>query len=265
MMNLPSWRIPWNALYGKEKGCVCDFSGTVVSPGHSDFTEGDEVFGLTLKPFAENGGALGEVADLGEGNYVAVKKPGEWSFEQAAGISLVWLTAKRNIESVEEYVEASKSKKVAVLGGSSATGIYSIILAKRKGWSVITTSSGRNKDFVVGTLGADEHVDYTTQNVREEVSKFEPEAVIDCVGGTECVGLPSSKRYTTIVGDKTSRTGMVPHPKLPDSLVTLLTHSRAVPTSSTTTSPPSSSSSTGRGGSEATWAGARATTSRFWA
>ena len=33
MMNLPSWNLPWNALYGKEKGCVCDFSGTVLNGG----------------------------------------------------------------------------------------------------------------------------------------------------------------------------------------------------------------------------------------
>ena len=76
------------------------------------------------------------------------------------------------------------------------------MLAKRRGWKVVATSSGKNKDFVTSTLGADEHVDYTTQNVRDAVSRCEPDAVIDCVGGTECIGLPSSKRYTTIVGDK---------------------------------------------------------------
>lgn len=61
-------------------------------------------------------------------------------------------------------------------------------------------------DFVRNTLGADEVVDYTKQNVREEVRKFKPDAIIDNVGGTECVGL--SKRYIGIVGDKTSRVSM---------------------------------------------------------
>lgn len=208
IMNMPVWKQPWNALYGTEKGCVDDFSGTVLAGGQTGFKEGDEIFGLTLKPYAPNGGALAEVADLSLTNALAIPKPMEWSHEKAAAISLVWLTAKACIKSVADYVDSSKDKKVAILGGSSSTGIYTIILAKRKGWNVIATSSGRNKDFVTSTLGADEHVDYTTQDVRSAVSQFAPDAVIDTVGGTECIGLPSSKRYITIVGDKNGRTSM---------------------------------------------------------
>ena len=214
MMNLPSWKLPWNSLYGKEKGTVCDFSGTVMAGGETGFKQGDEVFGLTLKAFeaasgaSTGGGALGEVADLNMSNCVVARKPKEWSHEKAAAISLVWLTAKQLIDSVAQYVDGSKNKRVAILGGSSATGTYSIILAKRKGWKVVTTSSSKNKDFVTNSLKADEHVDYTTQNTREAVTKFEPDAVIDCVGGTECIGIASSKRYSTIVGDKTGRTSM---------------------------------------------------------
>ena len=141
-------------------------------------------------------------------NCVAVKKPEVWSHEKASAISLVWLTAKACIDAVASYVESSKGKRVAILGGSSATGIYNIILAKRKGWTVCTTSSGRNKEFVTKILGADIHVVYTTQNVRQAISDFAPDAVIDCVGGIECIGLPSSKRYITIVGDKKGRTSM---------------------------------------------------------
>jgi len=163
---------------------------------------------MTLAASKPNGGALAEIADFDMATTVAVKKSKSWSFEQAAAIPLVWLTAKQCIESIAPFVEQSKSKKVAVLGGSSATGIYSVILAKARGWKVVTTSSGKNKEFVTGNLGADEHVDYTTMDVRTGVKNFEPVAVIDCVGGTECIGLPSSKRYTTIVGDKTGRTSM---------------------------------------------------------
>ncbi|KAF2484833.1 hypothetical protein BDY17DRAFT_292459 [Neohortaea acidophila] len=208
IMNLPSWKQPWNALYGKEKGTVNDYSGTVIAPGRTGFKEGDEVFGLTLKPYAPNGGALAEVADLNTETSLAALKPKGWSHEKASAISLVWLTAKASIDSVAPFVEASQNKKVAVLGGSSSTGLYTIILAKRKGWKVVATSSGKNKDFVLSTLGADEHVDYTSQDVREGVAKFQPDAVIDCVGGTECIGLPSSKRYISIVGDKVGRESM---------------------------------------------------------
>jgi reticulon-4-interacting protein 1, mitochondrial len=206
MMNLPIWKIPGN---NKPKTAVCDFSGTVIAGGRTGFVQGDEVFGLTLKPYADCGGALAEVAHLDSATCTFVKKPKEWSHEKAAAISLVWLTAKACIENVASWVNESSSKRVAVLGGSSATGMYTIMLAKRKGWKVISTSSGRNKDFVMNNLKADQHVDYTAvKSIRSEIAKFEPDAVIDCVGGTECIGLPSSKRYITIVGDKTGRTSM---------------------------------------------------------
>lgn len=205
MMNLPFWKIPGN---GKPKTCVCDFSATVIAGGRTGFVQGDRVFGLTMKPMNEAGGALAEMAQFDMANTVAAKVPDGWSHEQAAAISLVWLTAKQCIESVAQWVEESSTKRVAVLGGSSAVGIYTIKLAKQRGWKVVATSSERNKDFVTSTLGADVHVDYTKGGVRSGVEKFEPAAVIDCVGGTECIALPSSKRYVTIVGDKTGRSSM---------------------------------------------------------
>ena len=192
----------------RPKTCVCDFSGSIIAGGRTGFIQHEDVFGLTLKPYDDCGGALAEMAQFNMANTVAVRKPKEWTHEQAAAIPLVWLTARTCIESVSEAVEASTSKRVAILGGSSAVGIYTIILAKRRGWKVLATSSGKNKAFVTETLGADEHCDYTTQHVRATVHPFYPAAVIDCVGGTDCVGLPSSKRYVTIVGDKTSRSSM---------------------------------------------------------
>lgn len=209
MQNLPSHQYPWSATYNTEKGTGCDFAGTVLEGATSGFQAGDAICGVTLSPSKNpNSGALSEIAEFDPAMTVAVSKPPGWSFEQAAAVPLVWLTAKACVESVAPFVDASTQKRVAVLGGSSATGIYSILLAKKKGWKVITTSSGRNREFVTGTLGADEHVDYTTTDVRAGVAKFAPVAVIDCVGGTECIRLPSSKRYSTIVGDKTGRSSM---------------------------------------------------------
>ena len=207
MMNLPKWNLPFGD-YRKEKTTVMDFAGAVVASGSSSFSKGDEIFGMSLMPFAPGGGALAEMAHFNLATTPCVKKPENWSEEKAAAISLVWLTAKRCIEAVEPFVEKSQSKRVAILGGSSATGIYSTILAKRKGWEIVATSSGKNKDFVLNEMGVDRHVDYTKENVREAVGAFKPDAVIDCVGGTECIALPSSKRYITIVGDKTGRTMM---------------------------------------------------------
>ncbi|EME43048.1 hypothetical protein DOTSEDRAFT_131818 [Dothistroma septosporum NZE10] len=207
MMNMPKWNLPFGN-YGNEKTTVMDFAGTVVASGSDNFKEGDQIFGLSLTPFVPAGGALAEMAHFNLATTPAVKKPSQWSEEKAAAISLVWLTAKACIDAVAPFVEKTSTKRVAILGGSSATGIYSTILAKRKGWKVVATSSAKNRDFILNNLKADSHVDYTTQPVRRAVSAFDPDAVIDCVGGTECIALPSSKRYITIVGDKTGRTMM---------------------------------------------------------
>lgn len=197
IMNLPIWSIPL-PMFTAEKTLCSDFSGTVIQGGEgSGFSEGDEVFGVALKPFNPCGGTLSEIAHLDLASTCVVKKKKEWSFNQAAGLGCVWLTAKTSIDAVAQYVEPSTSKRVAILGGSSACGIYGIQIAKQRGWKVLATCSGRNADFVRNTLGADEVVDYTKQNVRDEVKKFNPDAIIDNVGGKECIGI--SRRYVTIV------------------------------------------------------------------
>lgn len=49
-------------------------------------------------------------------------------------------------------------------------------------------------------------IDYNSSSVPDSVREFRPDAIIDCVGGTSCLGL--APQYVTIVGDKTSRASM---------------------------------------------------------
>ena len=135
-----------------------------------------------------------------------MKKPEGWTHAQAASLPLVWLTARTCIECVDPYVKDTQSKRLVVLGGSSATGMYTILLAKARGWKVLTSCSGRNTAFVTDTMGADEVVDYTAESVAERVRAWTPDAIVDCVGGTECLGI--ARRYVSIVGDKTARSTM---------------------------------------------------------
>lgn len=205
-MNLFVWSIPVPMLTA-EKTTGSDFSGTVLQGGEgSGFSEGDEVFGVNMRPMNPCSGTLSEIAHIDLASACVAKKPKDWSWNQAASLGCVFLTAQTSIASVQDYVDPTASKRVVVLGGSSACGIYTILMAKKRGWKVLATCSGRNADFVRDTLGADEVIDYTKMNVRDEVKKFKPDAVIDDVGGTEGIGL--SKRYVTIVGDKTTRTSM---------------------------------------------------------
>ena len=206
IMNLFLWSIPLPMLQAEKTMCS-DFAGTILQGGEgSGFSEGDEVFGVNMKPMDPCAGTLSEIAHLNLASTCVVKKRKEWSFNQAAGLGCVWLTAKTSVERIAPYVDPTASKRVVILGGSSACGIYGVQIAKKRGWKVLSTCSGRNADFVRDKLGADEVVDYTKQSVREEVKRFQPDAIIDNVGGTECIGL--SKYYLSIVGDKTSRETM---------------------------------------------------------
>lgn len=110
-----------------------------------------------MNPFA--GGTLCEAAHLPVVSTTVVKKLEEWSHVQAASLPLVWLTARTCIACVEPYVKDTPGKRLVVLGGSSATGMYTIFMVKARGWKVLTSCSGRNADFVTNTMGAGEGVE----------------------------------------------------------------------------------------------------------
>ncbi|KAI9152372.1 Reticulon-4-interacting protein 1 [Paramyrothecium foliicola] len=200
LASLPTSVLPAN------KGVGEDFSGVVEEAGtDSGFCPGDEVFGI-IHFFPT--GSLSETIRIDTNNHgraIVLPKPVDWNFEKAAAVPLVWLTASTLIAYVGPYI--SESKKLVVLGGSSSCGIYVSYIAKQRGWKVLATCSGKKAEFA-RSMGADDVVDYTTTNVPDRVRAFGPDAIIDCVGGTECVGL--AKRYVTVVGDKSStdRLGM---------------------------------------------------------
>ncbi|TKX26960.1 YIM1-1-like protein [Elsinoe australis] len=203
LMNFPIWSYLPTFLAAPEHGLAADFSGVVEAAGESSgFKAGDEIFGMV--PLLSTG-TLQETIHLDTTTAALAPKPSSWTFAQAAALPLVYLTARTVLAAVEPYVANASRPKVAVLGGSSSTGMYCVHLAKSRGWSVIASCSGRNADFV-RSMGADEVIDYTSSSVPERVKAFQPDAIMDCVGGTECIGL--ADRYVTIVGDKTSRANM---------------------------------------------------------
>ncbi|KEY69086.1 hypothetical protein S7711_09937 [Stachybotrys chartarum IBT 7711] len=192
--SLPESIMPAHKVVGE------DFSGIVQEAGaDSGFHTGDEVFGIVY--FAPNG-SLSETIRVDAnrpGQTIVLPKPTVWSFEEAAAIPLIWLTASTLVAKVEGYM--SESKKLVVLGGSSSCGMYVSYIAKLRGWNVVATCSGKKADFA-RNMGANDIIDYTTENVAARVKAFGPDAIIDCVGGSECIGL--ARRYVTIVGDKAS-------------------------------------------------------------
>jgi NADPH:quinone reductase-like Zn-dependent oxidoreductase len=123
----------------------------------------------------------------------------------SSGDTMVLLieSARTTTAKIESYIQ--NGGRLVVLGGSSAVGMFVLQLASKRGWEVLTTCSSRNTDFVK-LIGATSVIDYNTNDVAQAVQQFNPAAIIDCVGGTSCIGL--AKRYVTIVGDKTGRDSM---------------------------------------------------------
>jgi reticulon-4-interacting protein 1, mitochondrial len=202
LMNLPLNSLPGGST---PKIPGRDVAGIVLAASpESGFHKDDEVMGFSM-----DSGFLTEITHVDVRKSAFIKKPAHMSWMQAASLPLVWLTARTSIEKCVPFMKKAspKDNKLVILGGSSATGLYTVRIARERGWNVLSTCSGRNVDFVKG-LGADQVIDYTTSPdaVTEAVKKFKPDAIIDCVGGTDCIGL--APQYVTIVGDKTSRSSM---------------------------------------------------------
>jgi NADPH:quinone reductase-like Zn-dependent oxidoreductase len=146
-----------------------DGSGTVEVSRVAGIVEGDDVFGYTAS------GSYAELATASGGSIA--KKPAGLSFEQAAAIPVAGLTAW---QALFDKGGLESGQTVVITGAAGGVGHLAVQLAKRAGARVVGTGSSRNRDFVLG-LGADEYVDYTSQDVAAAVSGAD--VALDCVGG----------------------------------------------------------------------------------
>jgi len=162
-------------MYGVTKNVVLgwDISGVVVEAGSdvTKFTKGDKVFGMVN--FPGNGSAYAEFVAAPESHLA--KMPEAVSFEDAAVTTLAALTALQVLKP-----RIKSGDRVLIHAGSGGVGHFAIQMAKSIGAYVITTSSAKNKDFVLG-LGADEFIDYRTQKFEEILSDID--FVLDGMGG----------------------------------------------------------------------------------
>jgi NADPH:quinone reductase-like Zn-dependent oxidoreductase len=73
-----------------------------------------------------------------------------------------------------------KGDRILIHAGSGGVGHFAIQIAKGLGAYVISTSSAKNRDFIM-SLGADEHIDYREQRFEEILSDID--FVLDGMGG----------------------------------------------------------------------------------
>ena len=130
-----------------------DFAGTVeaAGPGVPAEWEGTDVLGM-LNGFAGGSAAEFVVASLDE----VAKKPAGLSFEEAAAVPLVSLTA---LQALRDDGAVTSGSRVLIHGASGGVGVHAIQIARALGAQVTTTSSARNREHC-RHLGAHETLDY---------------------------------------------------------------------------------------------------------
>jgi alcohol dehydrogenase len=155
-----------------------DFSGVIKQVGEgispSEFKQGDEVYGQA----GVVSGGSGAFAEMALANMERIAhKPKRLTHAQAAALPLVGVSAWR---ALTENIGLSKDQKILIHGGAGGIGSIAIQLAKNLGAYVATTVSANDKEFVQG-LGADQIIDYKSQNFEDLLHDYD--AVFDTVGG----------------------------------------------------------------------------------
>ncbi|MFD3002695.1 NADP-dependent oxidoreductase [Pontibacter toksunensis] len=158
-----------------------DVAGVVEDRGFSArrFNVGDEVYAYARRPVVQNG-TFAEYIVIPE-TYFA-RKPQNLSFEEAAGIPLVGLTAYQSLYNAGNLQE---NQTVLILGASGGVGSFAIQLAKVKGATVIGVASEKNHAYMKN-LGADQTIDYKNNHIGDVVKAIFPDGVdliFDCTSG----------------------------------------------------------------------------------
>lgn len=150
-----------------------DAAGTIdsVGVGVEEFMPGDRVFAYCRKEVVQEG-TFAEFVSVPASN--VAKIPSNLSFEEAASIPLVALTAWQALKGLR------KGQTALIHAGSGGVGSLAIQFAKLRGAKVYTTTGHTNIEYVK-SLGADVAIDYTKEDFSEVMEPVD--FVLDSVGG----------------------------------------------------------------------------------
>jgi NADPH:quinone reductase-like Zn-dependent oxidoreductase len=146
-----------------------DVAGRVEAVGTqvTRFQPGDEVFGWTDGSFAE-------YAIAPEDHLAA--KPAALSFEEAAVVPISGFAA---LQAVRDVGEVQAGQRVLVLGAAGAVGWFAVQVAKAFGAHVTGVASTSQLELV-GSIGADEVIDYTRTDVTDGTRQWD--VIVDTGG-----------------------------------------------------------------------------------
>ena len=154
---------PKRPILGSELAGVVE----AVGPAVTSFEAGDEVYGM-------KSGAHAEYVCAREGAAIA-HKPAGMSFEEAAAVcdgAIIALTCLRK-------AGLRQGQSIVVYGASGSIGTAGVQLAKHFGAHVTAVCGTKNVELV-GSLGADEVVDYTREDFTRNGRAYD--VVFDAVG-----------------------------------------------------------------------------------
>jgi NADPH:quinone reductase-like Zn-dependent oxidoreductase len=146
-----------------------DVAGRVEAVGAqvTRFRPGDEVFGWCDGSFAE-------YACASEDQFAA--KPATLSFEEAAVVPISGFAA---LQAVRDVGEVRSGQKVLIIGAAGAVGWFAAQLAKAFG-AQVTGVAGTSQVELVRSVGADEVIDYTREDVTDGTRQWD--VIIDTGG-----------------------------------------------------------------------------------
>jgi NADPH:quinone reductase-like Zn-dependent oxidoreductase len=146
-----------------------DVAGRVEAVGAqvTRFQPGDEVFGWADGSFAEYA--------IAPEHHLAAK-PATLSFEEAAVVPISGFAA---LQAVRDVGEVQPGQKVLVIGAAGAVGWFAVQLAKAFGAHVTGVASTSQLDLV-GSIGADEVIDYTREDVTDGTRQWD--VIVDTGG-----------------------------------------------------------------------------------
>jgi alcohol dehydrogenase len=151
-----------------------ELAGEVIGVGGdvTRFRVGDRVFARVAK---DRAGAFAEQACVDQDD--AAHMPRNLDFAAAAAVPLAGLTA---LQALRDELGVKPGQKLFISGGAGGVGTFAIQIAKWLGAHVTTTASKRG-EALVRSLGCDEVIDYTIQDISSEKGRFD--AGFDLIGG----------------------------------------------------------------------------------
>jgi NADPH:quinone reductase-like Zn-dependent oxidoreductase len=159
---------PRRQVLGSELAGVVEQVGEAVQR----FAVGDRVYASTA--IGHGGGAHAEYISMPE-HHLVEHMPVNLDFEQAAVIPFGGRAALHFLREAG----VGPGQRVLINGASGCLGTYAVQLARHFGAQVTGVCSGKNADLV-GSLGAEEVIDYTQEDFSERVGQFD--IVFDAVG-----------------------------------------------------------------------------------